>query len=55
MDTLRLSFMFTARRAVAEAVSKVLATIQDILVNLTYFGWRPSVAYFSGKRRRATF
>ncbi len=54
MDTHRLSFIFVAR-AIAGMVRKALAVIQEILVNLTYFGWRPSVAYLSGKRRRATF
>ncbi len=54
MDTHRLPFTFIAR-AIAEMVRKVLVVIQDILVNLTYFGWRPSVAYLSGKRRRASF
>ncbi len=54
METRRLSFMFIAR-AVTEIVRKALSAIQDVLVNLTYFGWRPSVAYLSGKRRRISF
>lgn len=40
------TFTFTARKA--------LRVIANLVINLTYFGWRPSVVYLSGKRRRVS-
>ncbi len=54
MGTHRLPLIVVAK-ALAEIVRKALAVIKDILVNVSYFGWRPSVVYLSGKRRRVGF
>lgn len=47
--------LIVVAKALAEMVRKALAVIRDILVNVSYFGWRPSVVYLSGKRRRVSF
>ncbi len=40
--------------ALIHPVTRAISTVKDILVSLSYFGWRPSVAYLSGKRRRVS-
>ncbi len=40
--------------ALIHPLTKAIATVRDILISLSYFGWRPSVAYLSGKRRRVS-
>lgn len=54
MNTRRLPLMVVAG-ALTQMVRRGLAAIQDVLINLTYFGWRPSVVYLSGKRRQVNF
>ena len=36
-------------------IRKALRAIANLLISLTYFGWRPSIVYLSGKRRRVGF
>ncbi|HWR58421.1 MAG TPA: hypothetical protein VN328_06000 [Thermodesulfovibrionales bacterium] len=51
MNTRRLSFVVVAK-ILARMIEKTLTGVQNLLINLTYFGWRPSVVYLSGGRRR---
>ncbi len=53
MKLLCVPFMLSAKAA-GRMAKKVVDWIQDILINLSYFGWRPSVVYLSGRKRRVT-
>lgn len=46
-----LPFMAIATTVTALA-AKVTGWIVDLLRNLVYFGWRPSEAYLSGRKKR---
>jgi hypothetical protein len=47
-------FPFIIVKTTTLLVRKVMSVISNLLINLTYFGWRPSVVYLSGKRRKFT-
>jgi hypothetical protein len=48
------SIPFIIFKTVTFVVRKVMRVVSNLLINLTYFGWRPSVVYLSGKRRKVT-